>query len=360
MRLLPSQSNGLRRHAEPFAPRLRPPRGRRRGAGRGASAVSAGAERRQAADCWCAAGARAPAAGADACGNEPRRPSSVKGRDILPHVMRADRRGYTPNFELRPVPDAVVTLLTFAAQGTGGIPRSRGEGLRARRASDSPGRSATLAGRRRSWHSLFTVVLFWRVRRRGNRAVPSVSRRFAGVASRVADGTGFRTRVCVRWYALATHNADLVMLAASARPFRNLKHVNRNLLVRWRRRVRPGAWSRQRIERALFGESRSGSPRTQRGFEIPRDPRAGGAFRCGRANRHDPVGFTPARAGLPRSRRWASGPCRVHPRAGGALLSGPRDERFTPARAGGFLALAAPPQWVRCSPSRGRARSGRS
>ena len=36
------------------------------------------------------------------------------------------------------------------------------------------------------------------------------------------------------------HLGDPVMLAAWARPFRNVEHMNRSLLAQWRRRVRPG------------------------------------------------------------------------------------------------------------------------
>ena len=42
------------------------------------------------------------------------------------------------------------------------------------------------------------------------------------------------------WLWSDLHLGDPVMLAAWARPFLNVEHMNRNLLAQWRRRVRPG------------------------------------------------------------------------------------------------------------------------
>ena len=42
------------------------------------------------------------------------------------------------------------------------------------------------------------------------------------------------------WLWSDLHLGDPVMLAAWARPFRNVEHMNRSLLAQWRRRVRPG------------------------------------------------------------------------------------------------------------------------
>ena len=42
------------------------------------------------------------------------------------------------------------------------------------------------------------------------------------------------------WLWSDLHLGDSVMLAAWARPFRNVEHMNRSLLAQWRRRVRPG------------------------------------------------------------------------------------------------------------------------